>query len=186
MARTYWIRHRDSTGDGHSLDAAVLQDGVFKNTSAVEEVNTWDTCIVLPAFETCSGTWYFGPVSVPLRFDRDGGYRQIGITPLASGGSAQTSLFCHLVPVFRAGVSTDDKLEWQVPSGSLTWQTEGTITPSRELYLPRYTLSDAPSGDATDTYLTAFRRALLVFSWQSVSASPKWGGVRIREIVDVS
>lgn len=185
MARTYWVRHGVAAADGCTLDAAACLDGVVRNAESVYETGGWEQCIVLPKFQTAAAGWYFGPLYVPIRVDRDGLWRGIGVTALAAGGTGQATLYAYVLPDWRAGDASDDNRgSIGVATGTtLAWRSEVIVYPRRWDVMPCYPHRDAPAGDATEDESTVARYCLVHLAWASVATSPRFGGVRLREVV---
>jgi hypothetical protein len=195
VARLYWedfdaAASEELQSQADPFSAAIAVQMFRANNEAIFEESGYDQSIVLHASETCSGSWYFGPVPVPVRYDRDGLPRALKITPLCEGGTGERTLYCFYLDEFRDGDTTVDILRminWTVAAAATCeWQTEKTITPPRSINFPSWAgLPDAPSGDATADYTTHALYGYLLFKWDSVATSPVWTGVRIREAVSV-
>ena len=198
MTRLYWTDFDTSQsdnlqGEGYPLSAVVTVQLMRANPEAVYEVSGYDQCVVLPASDATSDGLWIGPHPVPVRYDRDGLPRAIGVTPLCSGGSGERTLRCVYMDAFRDIVTsdydsaTDPAAEWTVAADTEnTWQTEATITPPRRMSFPAWGgLRNAPSGVASADYTTLTRYGFVLFKWDADSSAPTFAGFRVREMVSV-
>lgn len=180
MSRTYWIDAPATWAEGRSLDAALCRESIIGNTEAVQDESGWDQCILLPSLLTASSGFYFGPVVVPIRFDRNGMCRKLGIRVFAGGNTDAATLRVWLTPVYREpGASYDDLAEFELSSGAPVWSDEVLFEFDRD-YLPdQRRHAETASWDR----MTVSRFGYAVVDFESVATSPTFGGIRFREVV---
>ena len=179
MARTYWVRGPTSVAEGDTLDAHTARVLLQGNLESVYEEDRFDYVVLYQASQEGSGSWWGGPHPIPARRDRDGLFRSIRVTPLASSEGAKNTLRVYFTPRYYEPVSTvDESTDWDVESSDVEWQTAQTFRPPR-YWDPFRHLS--PDGDESGLV----RWVWLTWQWRSSAGSPapRFSGFRVEELV---
>ena len=196
MARRYWTKCTATVAEGDSLHASWMQEGILGNAEAALEEARWDYCWPIVGGISIAGVGLiraWGPVVVPVYFDRDAVLRSIYVEICADRGSAapDRDFYAVLADGWRepdhvdTGVITinDPSVTWAVTDTSPTWQ------PAKEITMPRsasgrqsLVYEDPREGEATRHARYAW---LSVWVDDPIIFSPDLLGVRAYESVEV-